>query len=77
MIDSLLDDNLPAVGLGAALLALLAGFGIFRPAQAPPRSGAETSFLESRLKPDSFFGASGGERVDTSEVPATGDATHR
>jgi pilus assembly protein FimV len=27
----------------------------------------ETSFLESRLQPDSFFGASGGQRIDTRE----------
>ncbi len=72
LMDSLLDDNLPAVGLGAALLALLAGFGIFRLLKRRRESAPETSFLESRLKPDSFFGASGGERVDTSEVPATG-----
>jgi len=27
--------------------------------------GSETSFLESKLQPDSFFGASGGQRIDT------------
>ncbi|MEO8279094.1 MAG: FimV/HubP family polar landmark protein [Ideonella sp.] len=73
LMDSLLDDNLPAVGLGAALLALLAGFGIFRLVKRRREAAPETSFLESRLQPDSFFGASGGERVDTSVVPATGN----
>ncbi len=72
VMDSLLDDNLPAVGLGAALLALLAGFGIFRLLKRRREAAPETSFLESRLQPDSFFGTSGGERVDTSAVPATG-----
>ena len=28
-------------------------------------AGMDSSFLESRLQPDSFFGASGGQRVDT------------
>jgi pilus assembly protein FimV len=37
------------------------------------KTAGETSFLESRLQPDSFFGASGGQRVDTRE--ATGLAT--
>ncbi len=73
VMDSLLDDNLPAVGLGAALLALLAGFGIFRLLKRRREAAPETSFLESRLQPDSFFGTSGGERVDTSDVPATGN----
>ena len=72
LMDTLLDDNLPAVGLGAALLALLAGLGIFRFVKRRREAAPQTSFLESRLQPDSFFGTSGGERVDTSEVPATG-----
>ena len=73
LMDSLLDgDNLPAVGLGAALIALLAGVGLFRLLKRRRAAAPETSFLESRLKPDSFFGASGGQRIDTREVAATG-----
>jgi pilus assembly protein FimV len=34
------------------------------------KPAGETSFLESRLQPDSFFGASGGQRIDTREPPA-------
>ena len=34
------------------------------------KDNRETSFLESRLQPDSFFGASGGQRVDTRDAPA-------
>lgn len=73
LMDTLLDeDNLPAVGGAAALIALLAGYGVFRLLKRRRSAPAETSFLESRLKPDSFFGASGGQRIDTREVAATG-----
>ena len=48
-------------------------------APSAPESGlmeklqeVDSSFLESRLQPDSFFGASGGQRVDTSETHGTG-----
>jgi pilus assembly protein FimV len=35
----------------------------------------DSSFLESRLQPDSFFGASGGQRVDTnSDGPVSGSS---
>lgn len=72
LMDTLLDDNLPAVGLGGALIALLAVYGLFRLLKRRRAAAPETSFLESRLKPDSFFGASGGQRIDTREVAATG-----
>jgi pilus assembly protein FimV len=35
------------------------------------KESAETSFLESRLQPDSFFGASGGQRIDTRDAGAS------
>jgi pilus assembly protein FimV len=38
------------------------------PARSRKKAGGETSFLESRLQPDSFFGASGGQRIDTREA---------
>ncbi len=72
MEESLIEENLPAVGLGAALLALLAGLGIFRFMKRRREAAPETSFLESRLKPDSFFGTGSAEQVDTSEAPPTG-----
>jgi pilus assembly protein FimV len=34
----------------------------------------DSSFLESRLQPDSFFGASGGQRIDTNEGGGTGSS---
>ena len=68
MISSLLDDNPLAVWLGGGALALLAGFGIFKFSQRKKKDSGETSFLESRLQPDSFFGASGGQRIDTRDA---------
>ena len=55
---------LPTLGV---LLALLAGFGIYRYKRRDQGAAVDSSFLESRLQPDSFFGASGGQRIDTSE----------
>jgi pilus assembly protein FimV len=63
---SLMDNPLVLPGAGV-LVALLAGFGFYRLRSAKKDSG-ETSFLESRLQPDSFFGASGGQRIDTRDA---------
>ncbi len=67
MLDSLLDNSLllPAAGV---LVALLGVFGLYRLRGRMRKPAGETSFLESRLQPDSFFGASGGQRVDTHEA---------
>ena len=67
MLDSLLDNSLLLPGAGV-LVALLAGLGLWRLRGRMRRQAGETSFLESRLQPDSFFGASGGQRVDTRET---------
>jgi pilus assembly protein FimV len=74
MVDSLLGNpiTLPAAG---ALLALLAGFGVYRMRQRKKSSQVDSSFLESRLQPDSFFGASGGQRVDTNDAPNSASAS--
>jgi pilus assembly protein FimV len=69
-LDSLLDNPLLLPGAGV-LVALLAGLGLWRLRGRMRRPAGETSFLESRLQPDSFFGASGGQRIDTREA-----ATH-
>lgn len=61
---SLLDNPLVLPGAGA-LIALLAGLGIYRLRRRSPIEAGETSFLESRGAQDSFFGATGGARVDT------------
>ena len=66
LIDQLTADPLiPAAGLG--LIALLAGFGIYRSRQRKKAAMEDSAFLESRLQPDSFFGASGGQKVDTQD----------
>jgi len=66
-LDSLLDNPLLLPGAGV-LVALLAGLGLWRLRGHVRRPAGETSFLESRLQPDSFFGASGGQRIDTREL---------
>ena len=53
---------LPSAG---ALALLLAGLAVWRLRGRARKTASETSFLESRMQPDSFFGASGGQRVDT------------
>jgi len=70
LLDSLSDNSLllPAAGV---LVALLAGLGLYRLRGRLRKPAGETSFLESRLQPDSFFGASGGQRIDTREAAAS------
>ena len=68
VIGSLLDDNPMALGIGGLALALLAGFGVYKLSKRAKKDSGETSFLESRLQPDSFFGASGGQRIDTRDA---------
>ena len=48
-----------------SLLALLAGFGLYRYRQRKKATPIDSAFIESRLQPDSFFGASGGQHIDT------------
>ena len=69
-LDSLSDNSLllPAAGV---LVALLGGLGLYRLRGKLRKPAGETSFLESRLQPDSFFGASGGQRIDTREAAAS------
>lgn len=71
MLDELLENPLLPVGAGG-LMALLAGFGFYRFRQRKNEKHLDSSFLESRLQPDSFFGASGGQSVDTNDNGANG-----
>ena len=75
LIDELLENPLLPYGAGG-LIALLGGFAFWRTRQRKKnQSHMDSSFLESRLQPDSFFGASGGQRVDTNnENAATGSS---
>ena len=70
MMDSLLDNPMLLPGAGL-LVALLLGFGAYRLRGRMRKNAGETSFLESRLQPDSFFGASGGQHIDTHDAPGT------
>lgn len=72
LMDTLLENPLLPAGAGG-LLALLAGFGFYRFRQRKSTTQVDSSFLESRLQPDSFFGASGGQSVDTTDN-ATGSS---
>ena len=69
-----MEDNPWALAGGAGLVALLAGFGLYRFTR-PKKDSGETSFLESRLQPDSFFGASGGQRIDTRDAGAASSSS--
>jgi pilus assembly protein FimV len=71
ILDELLADPVvPAAGLG--LIALLVGAGVyFQRGRKKKAAHVDSSFLESRLQPDSFFGASGGQRVDTGNEGAS------
>ncbi|MDP1692931.1 MAG: FimV/HubP family polar landmark protein [Burkholderiaceae bacterium] len=66
-ISGLLDNPFVLPGAGI-VLALLAGLGVYRWRSRARNESGETSFLESRLQPDSFFGASGGQRIDTRDA---------
>jgi pilus assembly protein FimV len=67
LMDDVLENPLvPALGVG--LLAVLLGFGFYKMRQKRKTAAVDSSFLESRLQPDSFFGASGGQRIDTAET---------
>ncbi|QIL71992.1 hypothetical protein G7048_17500 [Diaphorobacter sp. HDW4B] len=65
--ESLTEDPMVLGGIGAVLLALL-GLGGYKLAQrrkAAALAPSDSSIMDSSLAPDSFFGASGGQRVDT------------
>ncbi len=73
LLDQLLDSPLTLLG-GGLLVALLAGLGIYKARKRKEAAEVDSAFLESRLQPDSFFGASGGQRVDTNDGAATGSS---
>jgi pilus assembly protein FimV len=72
-IDGLIDNPL-VLYAGGALVALLAGLGIYRSRQRRKTADVDSAFLESRLQPDSFFGSSGGQKVDTNDGAPTGSS---
>ncbi|NJS36330.1 MAG: fimbrial protein FimV [Brachymonas sp.] len=72
-LESLMDNPLLIPGAGG-LLAALGGLAFWRNRQKKKAVQVDSSFLESRLQPDSFFGASGGQRVDTADSGNGGGA---
>jgi pilus assembly protein FimV len=66
LLDGLLNDPLVPMGAGG-LLALLAGWGLYRFKQKRDADKAEKDAMDSRLQPESFFGTSGGQSVDTND----------
>ncbi len=64
LIDKAMEE--PLIPAAVLLLLILLAYGGYRYAQNRRNAdGVDSSFMESRLQPDSFFGASGGQRVDT------------
>jgi pilus assembly protein FimV len=73
-LDSLSDNPMLLPGAGLLVL-LLGGFGAYRLRGRMRKAAGETSFMESRAQPDSFFGASGGQRIDTHDAPGSMSST--
>jgi pilus assembly protein FimV len=73
LVDDLLENPIVPAAVGG-ILAFLLGFGFYRAQQRKKSTQVDSSFLESRLQPDSFFGASGGQRIDTNEASPTGSS---
>ncbi len=70
-VSTLLEEPL-LPGVALALILALLGYAGYRAAQRRrAAAGVDSSFLESRAQPDSFFGASGGQRVDTAHSMMT------
>jgi pilus assembly protein FimV len=56
------------VPLGLAGLAALGGYGYYlRTRRTRQNQSMDSSFIESRIQPDSFFGSSGGQHIDTND----------
>jgi pilus assembly protein FimV len=73
-VEQLLDSPV-VLPLVAVLVAVLGGFGLYRLRARRPAHAAETGFHESRLQPDSFFGGTGGQRVDTRDAQNSGQSS--
>ena len=73
-IEGLLENRF-VLPLAAVIVAVLGGLGLYRLRSRRPANAAETGFHESRLQPDSFFGGTGGQRVDTRDAQNSGQSS--
>ncbi|WP_397533678.1 FimV/HubP family polar landmark protein [Roseateles sp.] len=67
LLEGLINHPL-VIPVAGVLVALLGGLGLMRLRGRGSKPKSDTGFHESRLQPDSFFGASGGQRVDTRDA---------
>ncbi len=73
LLNTLIESQDILVAAGG-LVALLAALGLYRVRQRRRRANSADSMLESRMGQDSFFDASGGQRVDTRDEGAAASA---
>lgn len=76
LMDDVTDNAVPLLG-GLGVIGLLGGLAFLRYRKKDKKESdaqVDSTFLESRLQPDSFFGASGGNRVNTNETLAGGSS---
>ena len=73
LMDLMRDNTLILLGAGG-VLALLAGLVFARNRKNKKSDHVDSSFLDSRMQPDSFFGASGGRLIDTHENTPSGSS---
>lgn len=67
-MDDMLDNPIAQAAAGGGVIAALAGLLVYMRRRKKQGAAAESSFMDSRLQPDSsFFGTSGGQRVDTGD----------
>lgn len=69
-LDELIDNPLLPAG-ASALVLLLAGLALYQVRRRQQKAAAESSFMESSFQAESFFGNSGGQKVDTQETAGT------
>lgn len=73
-IEQLLDNPI-VLPLAGVLVAVLGGLGLYRLRSRRQLESGETGFHESRMQADSFFGGSGGQRVDTRDAQNSGQSS--